>query len=308
MLNLRSVDLNLLPVFEAAYEEKNLSRAAVRLAMTQPAVSHALSRLRHAFKDDLFLRHPRGMTPTPVADAIHGRLGEALELVRSSIVESRGFDPRISERQLLVAIPHPLGPMLGLRLLQRVAAAAPKVALEFSTRSRPVDLERGLLDGSVDLSVDWLPASRAGVTDEDVVQDELVVVARRGHRALKGATSLKALAGSARFVSLRPRLDMEEHPLEGFQTWLQLKPRVALQVSEFLEVLVVAADSDLLGLVPMSLAKASSRALDIQVVPVTPHLKKFPIRMVWRKSRTADPAHRFLRDHVRAVMKEVIKG
>jgi DNA-binding transcriptional LysR family regulator len=308
MLNLRSVDLNLLPVFEAAYEEKNLSKAAVRLAMTQPAVSHALSRLRHAFKDELFVRHPRGMTPTAVADAIYGRLGEAMELVRSSLVESRGFDPALSERRFLVAIPHPLGPMLGLRLLQRVSAVAPKVALEFSTRSRPVDLERGILDGSVDLAVDWLPASRAGVTDEEVVQDELVVVARRGHRALKGATTLKALAASARFVALRPRVDMEEHPLEGFRTWLQLKPKVALLVSEFLEVLVVAADSDLLGVVPASLAKASSRALDIQVVPITPHLKKFPVRMVWRKSRSTDPAHRFLRDQVRAVMKEVIKG
>src|SRR6187402_2290916 len=86
MLNLRSVDLNLLPVFEAAYEEKNLSRAANRLAMTQPAVSHALSRLRHAFKDELFLRHPRGVTPTPLADQIYGRLGEALGLVRSTLV------------------------------------------------------------------------------------------------------------------------------------------------------------------------------------------------------------------------------
>ena len=75
MLNLRAIDLNLLPVFEAAYEERSLSKAAVRLAMTQPAVSHALSRLRTAFRDDLFIRHPRGMTPTPAADAIYGRLG-----------------------------------------------------------------------------------------------------------------------------------------------------------------------------------------------------------------------------------------
>src|SRR6187431_3020777 len=107
MLNLRSVDLNLLPVFEAAYEEKNLSKAATRLAMTQPAVSRALSRLRHAFKDELFLRHSRGMTPTAKADAIYGRLGEALGLVRSTVVESRGFDPKTSEQRFFIAIPHP---------------------------------------------------------------------------------------------------------------------------------------------------------------------------------------------------------
>jgi len=308
MLNLRSVDLNLLPVFEAAYEEKNLSRAAVRLAMTQPAVSHALSRLRHTFKDELFVRHSRGMTPTPMADAIYGRLGEALGLVRSSMVEGRGFDAKTSERRFFVAIPHPLGPMLALRLLQRVEVAAPKVSLEFSTQSRPVDLERGLLDGRVALSVDWMPAGSAGLTDEEVVQDELVIVARRGHPAVKGAKNRKALAADARFVSLRPRLELEGHPVEAVRDWMRLHTQVALQVSELLEVLVVASESDLLGVVPISLARASSRALGIQVVPTTPRLKPFPIRMVWRKNRSGDPAHAFLRDQVRAVMKQVIKG
>src|SRR5262245_12296065 len=112
MLNLRSVDLNLLPVFEAAYEEKSLSKAATRLAMTQPAVSHALARLRVAFRDELFVRHSRGVTPTPAADLIYARLGDALGQVRAAVVESRGFEPTTSERRFTIAIPHPLGPML----------------------------------------------------------------------------------------------------------------------------------------------------------------------------------------------------
>src|SRR5262252_8368411 len=114
MFNLRSVDLNLLPIFEAAYEERSLSKAAARLAMTQPAVSHALARLRATFRDDLFTRHSRGMTPTPVADAIYRRLGDALGLVRASIGETRGFEPASSERHFVIAVPHPLGPLLAL--------------------------------------------------------------------------------------------------------------------------------------------------------------------------------------------------
>src|SRR5215510_5771661 len=84
VLNLRGVDLNLLPVFEAAYEEGSLSKAAVRLAMTQPAVSHALSRLRASFRDELFTRHSRGVRPTPLADALYGKLGQALGIVREA--------------------------------------------------------------------------------------------------------------------------------------------------------------------------------------------------------------------------------
>ncbi len=68
MVNLRGVDLNLLPVFEAVYEQGSLSRAAERLAMTQPAVSHAMTRLRGTFKDELFIRRSRGVMPTPVAE------------------------------------------------------------------------------------------------------------------------------------------------------------------------------------------------------------------------------------------------
>ena len=83
MLNLRSVDLNLLPVFEAAYEERSLSRAARRLAMTQSAVSHALTRLRAVFRDELFVREARGVLPTPVADLIYAKLRSALGSVRN---------------------------------------------------------------------------------------------------------------------------------------------------------------------------------------------------------------------------------
>ena len=144
MLNLRSVDLNLLPVFEAAYEERNLSRAAERLAMTQPAVSHALTRLRSLFRDELFIRRSRGVLPTPVADLVYSKLRGALGDVREAVAETRGFDPRTSQRQFFVTIPHPLGPMIAVRLREQLAHSAPLVVVAFSTRSRPVDLELGL--------------------------------------------------------------------------------------------------------------------------------------------------------------------
>src|SRR6266403_2529578 len=107
MFNLRGIDLNLLPVFEAAYEERSLSRAADRLAMTQSAVSHALSRLRSVFRDELFIRQARGVLPTPVAEMIYAKLRGAMASVRESVAETQGFDPKTSGRRLFVAISHP---------------------------------------------------------------------------------------------------------------------------------------------------------------------------------------------------------
>lgn len=305
-INLRALDLNLLPVFEAAYEERSLSKAAVRLAMTQPAVSHALARLRAALRDELFVRHSRGVTPTPVADALYARIGEALGLVRAAMDESRGFDPRTSTRHFVVAIPHPLGPMLALAILKRLERQAPGVTVAFSTRSRPVDLESRLWEGRFDLAVDWLPAAREGLSEEAIAEDELAVVARRGHPAVRARATFKALSERWRFVSLRPRQAQEEQPPEIAREWARLKPRVALQVSEFLEVLAVASQSDLLGLVPATLAKGAARVIAIQRVPLASPMAKFTVRMAWRPARGPDAAHQFLREQVRAAMKETL--
>lgn len=306
MFNLRAIDLNLLPVFEAAYEERSLSKAADRLAMTQPAVSHALARLRTAFRDDLFIRHSRGMTPTPAADAIYGRLGEALGLVRTAVTESREFEPRSSERRFVVAIPHPLGPVLAIRLMERLESLAPGIALSFSTRSRPIEMERALREGRIDLAVDWLPAGQ-GLAEESLFEDEVVAVARRGHPAIKEARSRKALM-KWKFVSLRPRMDPGESPLEGVREWARLNPTISLEVSEFLEVLAVVRQSDLIGLAPRSLAVAARVIPDIEVVRGVPAGTSFPVRMIWRGSRGSDKAQEFLRDQMREVANEVIKG
>ena len=156
MFNIRSVDLNLLPIFEAVYEEKNLSRAALRLAMTQSAVSHALGRLRFVFRDELFLRQARGVLPTPGADRIYAKLRNALASVRESVTDTRTFDPKASERRFVIAIAHPLGPIIELHLQERLATVAPRVVVSTSTRSRPLDLDRALREGRVDAAIDWV--------------------------------------------------------------------------------------------------------------------------------------------------------
>src|SRR6478609_524421 len=104
MINLRSVDLNLLPVFEAVYEERNLTAAADRLAMSQPAVSNAVARLRDVFKDELFVRHGRGVHRTPTADAVYAKLHGALSTVRDSVNEPRGFDAKSTTRSFFISV------------------------------------------------------------------------------------------------------------------------------------------------------------------------------------------------------------
>lgn len=306
MLNMRSVDLNLLPVFEAAYEERSLSRAALRLAITQSAVSHALARLRVLFKDELFVRHARGVTPTPAADAVYEKMRPALGLVREAVTQTRGFEPATSQRQFFVAIPHPLGPMIAVRLLDNLRESAPGVRVGFNTQSRPAGLEQGMREGRVDAAIDWLPAAGEHFREEVLFRDNVVIAARRGHSILRGRATRKRLQEQS-FVRLRPRADASRLP-DAVAELRSLDLRFVLEVSEILEVFMVAAASDLLGVVPGSMAEMARTMLGLEVVQGAPHGGPSPVRMLWHQGRDRDPGHRFLRKALQQAARDVVKG
>ena len=181
MFNLRSLDLNLLTVFEAIYEIGGVSAAADRLALSQSATSHALSRLREACKDDLFVRTSQGLSPTPVAEAMYPAIKQALEALRASLAEASGFDPAQSQRQFRISIPHPMGPFYALDLRAAAAAVAPRIVLTFDTVSRPVDLEDNLRDGIADIAIDWLPVALDPFVNTKLFDDQVVLLARSDH-------------------------------------------------------------------------------------------------------------------------------
>ena len=304
MINLRGIDLNLLPVFEAAYEERNLSRAASRLAMTQSAVSHSITRLRALFRDDLFIRKTKGVEPTRVADLIYGRLRDAMGAVRDAVLETRVFDPATSQRSFFIGISHPLGPLIAVRLRERLGRAAPHTAIAFSTRSRPLEMDRGLREGWVDAVIDWLPP-RPGRHGELVLfEDSIVAVARAGHPALKRPLSLTELR-KAPFVGLRPRVAGEAHPVPGIGAWTRLKLHVVLEVSEFVEVFMVAAESDLFGLIPATMTKFAGECFGLKALRPGPKVS-VPIKLIWPVGRERDAAHEFLRKQIELATHDVV--
>ena len=306
MFNIRSVDLNLLPVFEAVYEEQSLSRAAVRLAMTQSAVSHAVTRLRAMFSDELFVRRSRGVVPTPTAEAIYAKLHDALGSMREAVTERRGFVARTSERTFFLAITHPLGPMIVLRLLERLATVAPKISVSASTRSRPIDLDRALRQGRIDAAIDWLEPEGDQFKSAVLFEDVLVAVARGGHPALRRRpVSLKTLR-EGRFVALRPRVE-GEHPVAGLREWQRLNLRVALEVSEILEVFMVTSQSDLFGLIPRSMERIARSALGLRPLGVGPKSPTVPIKLIWHAHREADAGHAFLRKELGSIARRIVE-
>jgi len=296
MFNLRSIDLNLLTVFEAIYEVGAVVGAAERLALSQSTVSHALSRLRTACSDELFVRAGQGLSPTPVANAMYPVIKQGLDALRASLAEAGGFDPTRSQRRFRVAIPHPLGPFYALDLKAAAAVVAPGIELTFETVSRPIDLEDRLRDGFLDLAIDWLPAELDSLINKSLFDDQLILVARRDHPSVRPGVTIDDLR-KEKFVALHARRDIERRPV-AIREFSRLGMHEEVRVSELLEVPTIVASTDLLGIMPLSIGPLLEKRLGLQVLPLPLEVSTGPIYIIWHKTRRNDIGHRWLRELV----------
>jgi len=179
-MNLRSLDLNLLPVFEAIYIERSLTRASEALHVTQPAVSNALARLRSAFDDPLFIRSGRGMTPTPAAESLIGPVRESLARLKSGLDRGRPFDPESTDRVFNVSLRDMAASAIAPSLAQRLERAAPGVRFYFHQMDRasiPSELAAGRLDFAIDIAA----LGRPELQYAPFMVDTYVCALRRGH-------------------------------------------------------------------------------------------------------------------------------
>jgi DNA-binding transcriptional LysR family regulator len=306
MFNLRSLDLNLLTVFEAIYELGTVSSAADRLALSQSAASHGLARLRDACKDDLFVRARQGLSPTPVAQEMYPAIKQALDALRATLAEASGFDPSTSQRRFRICIPHPMGPFYSLTLRDVVAAAAPNVVMTFDTVSRPVALEESLRDGVVDLAIDWLPIELDPFVNGKLFDERGILLARRGHPFVNVGVTLDDLR-KAEFVTIHHRRETDQAPL-AIRDLLKLGLNEAVHVSELLEIPALVATTDLVGVFVASMGPALEQRVGLQVLPIPVELPPLPIYMIWHETRRHDAAHRWLRQVVTQEMSRFAPG
>jgi len=296
MFNLRSLDLNLLTVFEAIYEVGTVSGSADRLALSQSAASHALGRLRYACKDDLFVRTHQGLSPTAVAQEMYPAIKRALDALRAALAEASGFDPGTSQRHFRISIPHPMGPMYALALRAAAAAVAPGIVLTFDTVSRPVDLDGNLRDGVVDIAIDWIPAELDPFINTKLFDDRVVLLARGGHPSINADVTLDDLL-KAEFVGPHRRRETDSLP-KALREFDKLGVHETVRVSELLEIPTVVASTDLLGIFLSSMGPLLEKRLGLRVLPVPLELPPLPIYMIWHETRRHDTAHRWLREVV----------
>jgi DNA-binding transcriptional LysR family regulator len=301
--NFRTLDLNLLRVLDAVMAEGSLTRAASTLAMTQPAVSHALRRLREALGEELFVRTAHGMRPTPQAQALWPAVRQALATLRQTLAPGE-FDPRRDAVQLSLAMADATAALLAPPLAEGIAreqAQASLRLLPLTTR----DPRRLLEAGEADLAVGSFPETVTSILAQG--QDSLlrhtplydtryVCVMRRGHPLADAPLTLDDYCSAHHLrVSFSGRA---RGPVDQALAALGRQRRVVLTVNQFFTAGQVVRRSDLLAVLPESFIAAAGGGLATRELPLA--LAPVQVAMVWHLRHDAEPSHRWLRERVRA--------
>lgn len=296
--NLRQMDLNLLLVFDALMQEQNLSRAAQRLHMSQPAVSNALARLRRQLDEPLFQRTARGMTPTAQAQALYAPVRQALQLLQTGLGPQTGFD-LASEHVFRLAMNDYAQASLLPHLLPRIQALAPGVVL--SVQDDDADsLPRRLATGALDLAIDYLHFSDADLRYQPLMEEQLVVIGRPGHPAFAGGLTLADYQDAAH-VSLLTRAGRGS-PLEIVLGSSRVRRRVQVHVPSFLAIPEIVARTNLLGSIPPRLAEHCARLYPLEIAPMPVSVPGIEVSMIWHRQQELSPGLAWLREQLLATV------
>lgn len=292
-----SIDLNLLVAFEALHRERSVTRAGRRLGLSQPAASAVLARLRAAFGDELFVRTPRGLEPTPRAEALAGPVGRALADLRAALDEG-DFDPaRSADTFRLGAVDAVLSVLLG-RVGARVLSEAPSARLVV----RPVDPGQvcDLFEArEIDLALCPLRDPPAHVGAEDLFAIDLVVATRPGHPLTRGRAAAKVSANDlARFPHVAVSFaGPGRSAIDEALAAAGLERHVAAVLGSFLAVPHLLATSDAVAIVPGPFARAFAAKGLLACVALPPELPqpKLMMRLLWPTRLERSAPHLWLR-------------
>ncbi|RJG08175.1 LysR family transcriptional regulator [Noviherbaspirillum cavernae] len=299
-----TLDLNLLRVFDAVMIEQNLTRAAQRLAMTQPAVSNALRRLRDALGDELLIRTAHGVKPTPRAEQLWPSVRSALATLEEAVVPDQSFDPASAQNTFRMAMADATAALWLPSLVRKIEREAPGINVRMvplTTREpRPM-----LLRGDIDLAIGFFPGvvsqlaggqvSVSPIRHEQLYSGQYVCVMRKNHPLAKEELTLDAYCAAKHLiVSFSGRA----HGLVDEQlAKLGRERRILLTVNQFFTAGRVVSSSDLIMVLPRHLiASTGIAALVTKELPFPmPHVH---IDMLWHERDTRNPGHKWLRAHM----------
>jgi len=295
LVELEDIDLNLLVVFKQLLAERSVSRAAEALGLSQPAVSNALARLRKLLGDELFLRTPAGMEPTPFAEQLAESVTYGLGMIHSALNQRSTFDPAASTRSFVIGMTD-IGEIYFLpRLMERLRHDAPGVTVS-TVRNTTTNLRDDMEAGKVDLAIGLLPQLKAGFFQRRLFRQRYVCMFRKGHRLDKRKLSL------AEFGAAEHLLVISEGTGHGKVDEVLkrsgVERRISLTVPHFVAVGHILQATDMVATVPERFAERMVEPFGLTYVAHPAKLPEVAINVFWHAKFHKAPANQWLRSVV----------
>ncbi|PYB96622.1 LysR family transcriptional regulator [Pseudomonas koreensis] len=300
-MNIADIDLNLLKVFEALHEESSASRAALRLGVTQSAVSAALRRLREVYGDQLFVRTGRGLAPTLQANQLKPVISDALNKCRQSLAMLDPATNQYEGRSVAIGLSDDFEIAYGRRLIEEIARRAPKLRLIFrQTHSQIV--ARALMERSIDLAI------TAGGFAERLLSRQ--VLGEGGYACLVDPSSL---APGQQQIELQEFVE-REHILvssggfigitdEGLAA-VGLSRRVCASTTHFAALPFLLKGSQAVATIPAHAAASIAALSGLALLPCPLALPRYPVELGWRTSTQIDPVLVKVREAIAATFSQ----
>jgi DNA-binding transcriptional LysR family regulator len=291
MADIRRIDLNLLIALDVLLDERSVTRAAEHLALTQPTVSGMLRRLRQLLGDPLFVRTPRGILPTPRAEALAGPLKRLLADAEALVAAER-FDPANAERTFTISTTDYMQYAVVMPFVGALRRAAPGIRLAI----RPLaiaDLAGQLMRGETDLAITIPEFAAPDLVSRPLYRERYVAAVRKKHPLARARGSLEEFC---RFdhILVSPTGGGFKGPVDDALATLGKRRNVTISVPSFLLVPPLLRTCDLIAVLPERLLHGRERGLRMFVPPL--EVPGFDVIAVWHTRMQKDAAHRWLRE------------
>lgn len=288
-------DLNLFEVFAAVLREGSITRAAVALNLSQPAVSHALGRLRDLLKDPIFVREGHTMVPTPLARRLIEPVHTGLHALDGALAQLRSFDPLKSDRRFTLGLRHTIEPAVLPLIVERLRTDAHGISIASVHHDRE-QIERSLASGELDIAIDVRMPTPPTIAFRRLMGGSYLVAARKGHPALTNGLDLKGYVELDHVLasSRRGGFNIEDVALQE----IGKTRRIVVRCQNHWTASQVAARSDILFTVPERFAPVLCRSDQHELHSFPAPLADVHIFLYWHVKSDLDPPNMWLRDRI----------
>jgi len=291
-VDIRSVDLNLLPVLDALLRHRSATVAARELDMSQSALSTALGRLRALLGDELFVRTGRGLRPTARASELAEPVAEIIERVRDRVLQSSTFDPQVAKVEFRIAHSDVGAYVLWPRVVRAVRSRAPSVRLALSTLQQ-AEIAPALAEGQVDLAIGSYPALPESLFQQRLFERVYVALVATGHPLARKTLTLSNFAATPQVV-VRAAAGVQDR-IDDALARAGLARSDCVELPSYLMIPPMLEAGDFLAVVPGQLADAFSRYGNFVSRKLPLDLPATVVRMHWHRRFNEDAGSRWLR-------------